>query len=95
MSNFNVGLFFDNESTMVEEYRRHSQRVANLARCWKTTSVNPKEKIIITDDTRYMYFFIDRYETVYKIAGLEFQAIFVQVSDIDACQYIMTRFRPK
>lgn len=90
-----IGMFYKNSSDMVNAYREHSQKFNNYAREYGSVTVNPSKMTIIIDDVRRMYFSFPNCDEINNIAGIEFDAIFSEVVDPQAKQFIMTRFRPR
>lgn len=89
-----IGVFFDKHSDAVQAYRKHSQEVNNMSRNYGIVTVNPSDMTITIDNIRYMYYGFPTYEDVIRISGINFAAIFSEVSDSRIKQYIMARFRP-
>lgn len=90
-----IGMFFSNKQDTVEAYRKHSQSANSLARDYGVVTVNPAEMTITTDDIKWRYYTIVNGEDVNKIAGIQFDAVFSEVTDPYAKIFITSRFRPR
>lgn len=90
-----IGMFFSNKEDMISAYRKHSQSVNNLARSYGTTTVNPSQVTITVDDYKWRYYAFEDDKCVHKIAGIQFDAVFSEVTDPYAKMFIMSRFRPR
>ncbi|MNW21642.1 hypothetical protein D3C71_2226760 [compost metagenome] len=49
---------------------------------------------VIVDDRKWLYYTFEDDSRINDIAGIQFDAIFSEVTDSKAKWYIMTRFRP-
>lgn len=90
-----IGMFFSKKQDTVEAYRKHSQSVNSLARNYGTTTVNPAEMTITTDDIKWRYYTIVDGVDFHKIASIQFDAVFSEVTAPYAKMFIMSRFRPR
>lgn len=89
-----IGMIFDNQVAMTAAFYMHA---------WSQTeggvntdvTVNTATRTIECANRRYSYILIKDRDDVVKISGLEFDAIFSEVTDPHCKQYIMSRFRPR
>ena len=91
----NVGMFYANSFDMIEAYRYHSQMYNNHAREYGSVTVNPSQLTIRLDDVKYLYYSFPNDTNINNIAGIQFDAVFSEVVDAKAKQFIMSRFRPR
>lgn len=90
-----IGMFFANNDDMIEAYRKHSQSAQNSARDFSVVTVNPSQMTIVIADRKWMYYTFKDASRINDIAGIQFDAIFSEVTDLYCKQYIMSRFRPR
>lgn len=57
--------------------------------------VNTGTREIIYPDIKYMFILIEGDRDVNQISGIEFDAIFSEVTNPNVKQYILSRFRPR
>lgn len=90
-----IGMIFDNQVALNAAFYMHAWSHSNGFTIPNDTSVNTATKTIEVGDRRYSYILIKDQTEVVKISGIEFDAIFSEVTDSHCKQYIMSRFRPR
>lgn len=90
-----IGMFFANSRDMIESFRKHSQSYQSLARDYGSVTVNPSEMTITVDNYKWLYYSFPNTDHIYRIAGIEFDAVFSEVVDPDVKWFILSRFRPR
>ncbi|AEO14576.1 hypothetical protein MT_57030 [Pseudomonas phage phiPto-bp6g] len=89
-----IGMIFDNQVALNAAFYMHAW--SNTYGCTlPDVNVNTGMRTIEVGDRRYSYILIKDQTDVVKISGIEFDAIFSEVTDSHCKQYIMSRFRPR
>lgn len=88
-----IGMIFDNQVALNAAFYMHAWGTSLGG--GETSGVNTGMRTIESADRRYSYILIKDDSDVVKISGIEFDAIFSEVTDPHCKQYIMSRFRPR
>lgn len=88
-----VGLFFENQISLNAAFFMRAYSSLDDPNDNAIIKTNSRE--IIYPDITWSYIIIKDEKDLVKISGLEFDAIFSEVTDIHCKQYIMSRFRPR
>lgn len=88
-----VGVIFDNRERMEEQFQRHAASV--MYTCDTGFVVSASKKEIVAGGVKWMYILIADDFHLNKIAGIPFDAIFSEVTNLEHKHFIMTRFRPR
>lgn len=91
---FHIGMIFDNQVALNAAFYMHAWSNSNGCTL-PDVNVNTGMRTIEVGDRRYSYILIKDGKDVVKISGIEFDAIFSEVTDPHCKQYIMSRFRPR
>lgn len=89
-----VGMIFDNQVALNAAFYMHAWGQSDGGTV-QNGVVNTGRRTIEFADIRYSYILIADSKDVVKISGIEFDAIFSEVTDPHCKQYIMSRFRPR
>lgn len=91
---FHIGMIFDNQVALNAAFYMHAWS-HSYGCALPNVSVNTGMRTIEVENRHYSYILIKDETDVVKISGIEFDAIFSEVTDSHCKQYIMSRFRPR
>jgi hypothetical protein len=87
-----IGMLFDDQVALNAAFymKAHSVLAYN-----ENATVNTGTRTIEYPDMRWQFILLNDDKDVVKISGMEFDAIFSEVRNSNAKQFIMSRFRPR
>lgn len=88
-----AGMIFDDRNRMEESFHGHAARV--MFACDTGYRVNASKREIEACGIKWKYILISNDDQLNNISGIQFDAIFSEVSNLEHKHFIMTRFRPR
>lgn len=87
-----AGMIFNDRERMEKLFHEHAARV--MFTCDTGYRVSASKREIEACGIKWKYIFISNDDQLNNISGIQFDAIFSEVTNVYHKQYIMTRFRP-